>query len=95
MRLEVIQASDLPKPDTGYFKPWSLEMLYQVEPELEAIAARTVAQKRRRIRNRLDAYTEAKDAADMLLGWGARDPRLRSSKAWDCFFDYILDQLNI
>lgn len=47
MELKII--SELQKPDTSYFKPWALEMLYQVEPELEAIAARTVSQKRRRI----------------------------------------------
>lgn len=93
MELKII--SDLQKPDTSYFKPWALEMLYQVEPELEAIAARTVSQKRRRIYNRLDAYTAAKAAADTLLGWGARDPRLRSTRAWDCFFDYIVNELRI
>ena len=72
-----------------------LKMLYQVEPELKEIAARTVAQKRRRFYARIAAYEAAKKDAWNLLGWSARDPRLRSSKAWDCFFRYILDQLNI
>lgn len=58
MKLEVIQASDLPEPNTSYYKPWTRDMLYQVEPELEVITARMVAQKHRRIQARLDAYTE-------------------------------------
>ena len=40
-------------------------------------------------------YVEAKDAAWELVGWYARDPRLRSQGAWDCLFRYILDELNI
>ena len=87
--------SEFPEMDTSYFKPWTLAMLYQVEPELEAVAAKAVAQKRRRFRAKLDAYEAAKNAAYELVGWYARDPRLRSIGAWDCFFDYILDQLNI
>lgn len=90
-----ITAAELPEPDTSYFKPWTLDMLYQVEPELEAIAARTVAQKRRRFYARHDAYEAAKNAAWELLGWYARDPRLRSGEAWDCYFNYILDELRI
>lgn len=87
--------SDFPEMDTGYFKPWSLDMLYQVEPELERIANRAVAQKRRRFYARLDAYTAAKKAAWELVGWYARDPRLRTQAAWDCFFRYILKELRI
>lgn len=90
-----ITADKLPEPDTSHFLPWTLDMLCQVEPELKEIAAQTVAQKRRRFYARHDAYEAAKNAAWMLLGWYARDPRLRSSGAWDCYFDYILDQLNI
>lgn len=90
-----VTADRLPEPDTSHFLPWSLDMLYQVEPELKEIAARTVAQKRRRVYARYDAYEAAKNAAWKLLGWYARDPRLRSSDAWDCFFNHVLDQLNI
>ena len=90
-----ITADKLPEPDTSHFLPWTLDMLYQVEPELKKIAAQTVAQKRRRFYAKHDAYEAAKNAVWTLLGWYARDPRLRSSGAWDCYFDYILDQLNI
>lgn len=34
--------SEIPEMDTSYFKPWTLGMLYEVEPELVAIAAKTV-----------------------------------------------------
>ena len=87
--------SEIPEMDTSYFKPWTLGMLYEVEPELEAIATRAVAQKRRRYPAKRTAYVQAKDAAWKLAGWYARDPRLRSKEAWDCLFRYILDELNI
>lgn len=83
------RASD---PDTRHR---TLEMLYAVEPELEAIAIRTVKQKRRRVERRHFAYAAAKKAAWKLVGWYARDPRLRSSEAWDCYFRYILGELKI
>lgn len=91
----LVTADEIPPPDTSHFLPWALDMLYQVEPGLKEIAARAVDQKRRRVYARYDAYTAAKDAAWELVGWYARDPRLRSSDAWNCFFDYILNQLNI
>lgn len=46
--------SEIPEMDTSYFKPWTLGMLYEVEPELEAIATRAVAQKRRRLPGEAD-----------------------------------------
>ena len=70
-------------------------MLYEIEPQLKEIADRTVANKRRRFSAKIDAYTNAKNDAYKLVGWSARDPRLRSTGAWDCFFDYILNELNI
>lgn len=87
--------SEAPEMDTSRFQAWMLDKLYQVEPELEAIAAQAVAQKRRQFLVKLEAYEAAKYAAYELVGWYARDPRLRSCEAWDCFFNYILDQLNI
>lgn len=93
--MKVIRACDLPEPDTSYFVPWSLEMLYSVEPQLRGIADDATKQKRRRFDAKLEAYSSAKAAADKLIGWGARDPRLRSSGAWDCFFDHILDELDV
>lgn len=91
----VIRASDIPDPDTSYLLPWTLDMLCQVEPELKEVAAAAVSQKWRRFYNRQRAYATAKRRAYQLVGWGARDPRLRSAAAWDCFFRYILDQLKI
>lgn len=89
------RASDIPEPDVSHFRKWTLGMLYAVEPELEAIAARTVAQKRRGFPAKLSAYEDAKKAAWRLVGWYARDPRLRNSEAWDCYFRYILGELRI
>lgn len=84
------KASD---PDASHFRKWTLGMLYAVEPELEVIAARTMARKRRGAK--LNAYEDAKKAAWKLVGWYARDPRLRNSGAWDCYFRYILGELKI
>ena len=93
--MKLVKASDIPEPDTSHFIPWSLEMIYSIEPQLREIAENAVRQKRRRYDAKLRAYCDAKNAADKLLGWDARDPRLRSSGAWDCFFDSILDELGI
>lgn len=87
--------SEAPEADTRYFQPWTLDKLYQVEPALEEIAARAVAQNRRQLPARQAAYTDAKKSARRLVGWYARDPRLRSQGAWDCLFRYILDGLRL
>lgn len=95
MKFEVKRAGDIPEPDTSHFLPWTLDKLYGIDPELKAIADRAIAQKRRRFYARVRAYAAAKEAAWKLVGWRARDPRLRSHEAWDCYFEYILDQLRI
>ena len=95
MRFKAICAADIPEPDTSHFLPWNLGMIYGVEPGLEQIARKAVRQKRRGFYRRLDAYSTAKKEAYKLVGWEARDPRLRSMGAWDCFFDYILEELRV
>lgn len=95
MKLNVMCAADIPEPDTSHFLPWSLGMIYGVEPRLEQIARKAVRQKRRGFFRRLDAYATAKKEAYKLVGWEARDPRLRCHGAWDCYFDYILEELNL
>ena len=93
--MDVICLADIPEPDTSYMLPWRRCMLYEVEPKLKDIENRTISWKRRNFSERLDAYTAAKDEAWELVGWYARDPRLRSSEAWDCFFRHILDELRL
>lgn len=93
--MKVYTAAELPEMDTSYFLPWSLDKLYELEPELRDIAVRTVEQRRKRFYDRIDAYVAAKHAAEKLVGWFARDPRLRSSGAWDCYFRPILEELRI
>lgn len=95
MSLNIVCAADIPEPDTSYMIPWNLDMLYQVDPELKKIAARTVVHKRQQFHDRLNAYTAAKHDAWKLVGWDARDPRLRTQGAWDCFFNYILKELDL
>lgn len=87
--------AEIPEADTSYMQPWNLEMLYEIEPTLKEIAARAAANKRRRFYARIEAYEQAKNSAWALVGWGARDPRLRSSGAWDCFFNYVLRILRL
>ncbi len=87
--------SEFTEADESYFLPWKLDMLYQVEPELRQIADKALAHKRQRFYNRIDAYTTAKNEAETLVGWLARDPRLRSSGAWDCFFHHVREELRL
>lgn len=94
-KLRIICAADIPEPGTSHFIPWRLEMLYQIEPALIGIAERAVAQKRRCLKRRCEAYCGAKCQAEHLIGWNARDPRLRSDGAWNCFFNYIVKELRL
>lgn len=87
--------AEIPEADTSYMLPWRLEMLYEIEPTLKEIAARAAANKRRRFHARIKTYEQAKRAAWKFVGWGARDPRLRSSGAWDCFFNRVLRDLRL
>lgn len=92
----LIAACDVPRPDTSYMLPWSLDMLYEIEPKLKELADEAVSFKRKRnYQVKRDAYVKARNGSYELVGWGARDPRLRSSGAYDCFTRYILDELNI
>lgn len=81
--------------DTSYFKPWTPEILYEVEPELEVIAANALECRQRQYKIKRAAYVRAKETAYKLVGWYTRDPRLRNQGAWDCFFRLVLDHLNI
>ena len=91
-----IRASEIPEPDTSYMLPWSLDMLYEIEPQLKALADEAISCKRKRkYQVKRDAYVKARNESWELVGWGARDPRLRSSGAYDCFIRHILDELNI
>ena len=94
MSRKAVKASEFPT-DTSYMKPWCLDMIYEIEPGLKRVANRTTAHKRRGFYERLAAYAEAKAAADRLLGWGARDPRRRSSGAWNCYFNFVLRELRL
>lgn len=94
-RLIVVKASELPEPVTSYFLPWSMEMIYEIEPELKSIVQYAIAQKHRHIAARYSAYSAAKLNSNKLIGWGARDPRLRSSEAYDAYLGYILGELKI
>ncbi len=80
------RVSDITEPDTSYFIPWRLDMIYEIEPELKRIADKVSVSKKEEFYVRLDVYTEIKHDVENLVGWFARDPRLRSVGAWDCFF---------
>lgn len=94
MRCEAVKASEVPT-DANHTKLWCLDMIYEIEPGLKRVANRATAHKRRGFYERLAAYAEAKAAADRLLGWGAQDSRLRSSGAWNCYFNFVLRELRL
>lgn len=72
-----------------------LDEILALEPNLKTVAADAFLHRRRRFSIRIDAYERAKGAAWELVGWDAKNPRLRTSAAWDCFFDYILEGLRL
>ena len=95
-KFNTIAACDLPEPDKSYMLPWSVEMLYEVEPKLKEIADKALTVKGHENDDVLiNAYTEARSACYKLVGWAARDPRLRSTEAYDCFTDHIIAELDI
>lgn len=92
----LIRACDVPKLDKSYMLPWSVEMLYEVEPRLKDLADEALTAKtKRKYDVRHAAYVKARNESYELVGFGARDPRLRSSGAYDCFTEYILEGLRL
>lgn len=78
-------------------QPCSIETLFDIESMLKALADEAISHRRSRSHHvkRL-AYVEARnEAAKYLVGIHARDPRLRSSEAYDCFANHILKALNL
>lgn len=95
MELNRMQACDISLFDRSYFIPWSLEMIYEVEPALKKVADYATKQRESEYYDKLAAYSKIKRASYKLVGWYARDPRLRNNGAWDCYIDHIISQLNI
>lgn len=89
------RASEIPEKDTSYMIPWRLDMLYEIEPKLRKIADGLGLHKRKRFYNRIAVYERVKNDVWELVGWGARDPRLRSSGAWNCYFNFVLRELRL
>lgn len=74
----------------------TIEMIYQIEPQLKVLANEVLREKSLSdFYAKFDAYTKLKNKAHDLIGWCAQDPRLRNSGAWDCYFDYVLDELEV
>jgi len=93
--MKVYTLSEIPEADNSYMLPWRMDMLYEIEPKLKKLAEEAISNKGKRYEQKRAAYVKARNAAWELVGWGARDPRLRSSGAYDCFVEYILTELNI
>ena len=81
--------------DGGRHMKRSLRSIYAAEPDLRLVAEKAIKRKRQGMSARIAAYENAKREAWFLVGWGARNPRLRSSDAWDCFFRQIIRGLRI
>lgn len=84
-----------PTANRSYFLDWSLDMIYEIEPSLKDIAAQATAYSTADFYKKLDIYTQTKNKVYKLIGWGARDPRLRQTDAWDCYFNYIVEGLRL
>lgn len=91
-----VTASTGPIPGKSYMLPWSIEMLYEIEPKLKKLADEALAAKTSKSHDvRRAAYVKARNESFELVGIGARDPRLRSGGAYDCFTEYILERLKL
>lgn len=78
-----------------HFKPWRLPMVYEVEPSLQQIAEWAATQRGRRYFARQETYEKVKTDVEKLVGWSARDPRLRCSEAWDIYMRHVAKVLKI
>lgn len=83
------------EPDTSHFLPWNIEMIYQVEPSLAEVVLKCRKNAITKDRYEYDVYSEVKEETCDLVGWNARDPRLRSTGAYDCFIHEVIDALEI
>ena len=75
------------------FKPlpkFELWMIFEVEPDLKRLGLEALELFRGSPEQRTNAYYWAKDEFSLLVGWEARDPRLRSEEAYDCYTDWLL-----
>lgn len=66
---------------------WELWMIFEVEPLLSRIARDAL---KFFDDEREDAYQWAKPYFSLFVGWEARDPRLRSREAYDCYTNWLL-----
>ena len=81
--------------DHSHFEPFTLDMIYQCQPQLEDFvrAAKIYGQDTEKDHGTI--YADMKKAVYTQIGKNAADPRLRSSEAWDCFFNEIKKLLKL
>ena len=81
--------------DHSHFEPFTLDMIYQCQPQLEDFvrAAEIYGQDPEKDHNAI--YSDIKKSVYSQIGENAADPRLRSSEAWDCFFNEIKKLLKL
>lgn len=85
--MELMRVSELKQePLPG----WQLWMIFEVEPQLKYLGEKALGRFKRDPDRRGKAYRWAKPYFLPLVGWSARDPRLRSQEAYDCYTDWIL-----
>lgn len=91
----LIDITDIPGEDTSYFTPWNIGMLYEVEPGIRLIIEDCKNERRKEFCYKCKIYSKAKMDSYKLVGWMARDPRLRSTGAYDCFIKALVDALDL
>ena len=88
---DAITAADLMNTKFPPLPGWELWMIFEVEPKLKTIGEEALQRFEGAPDQREQAYYWAKDDFSLLVGWEARDPRLRSSGAYDCYTGWILN----
>ena len=73
----------------------SLAEILEMEPALKCVSDRAFSHRRKRLARKFEIYEQSKSDAWPLVGWGARNPLLRTSSAWDTFFRNLRKVLRI
>lgn len=80
----------IPQPATV---PAKWDAMVEAEPRLARVVCR--ARRFRRMRHRWTRYEEFKREAGFLVGWFARDKRLRTSAHWEVFIGRLSEALGV
>lgn len=72
-----------------------VETLFRLAPPVAAVIRQAAVYTGRPYRERLAAYERGKRALESLVGYGAADPALQCSEAWECAIRNLTEELGV